>query len=57
MGGRSLWQGPSSLKALYKLLLEPMEEDLPEGYPCELVLVLEGDLYLVPFSMLRGSVG
>ena len=57
IGGRSLWQGPSSLKAIYKLLLEPMEEDLPEGYPCELVLVLEGDLYLVPFSMLRGSVG
>ena len=55
--GRALWQGPSSLRALYKLLLEPMEEDLPEGYPCELVLVLEGDLYLVPFSMLRGSVG
>ena len=45
--GRALWQGPSSLRALYKLLLEPMEEDLPEGYPCELVLVLEGDLYLV----------
>ena len=55
--GRALWQGPSSLRSLYKLLLEPMEEDLPEGYPCELVLVLEGDLYLVPFSMLRGSVG
>ena len=55
--GRALWQGPSSLRALYKLLLEPMEEDLPEGFPCELVLVLEGDLYLVPFSMLRGSVG
>ena len=55
--GRSLWQGPSSLRALYKLLLEPMEEDLPEGFPCELVLVLEGDLYLVPFSMLRGSAG
>jgi hypothetical protein len=57
IAGRALWQGPSSLRALYKLLLEPMEEDLPEGYPCELVLVLEGDLYLVPFSMLRGSVG
>ena len=48
-----LWQGPSSLKALYKLLLEPMEDDLPEGYPCELVLVLEGDLLLVPFAMLK----
>ena len=51
-----LWQGPSSLKALYELLLEPMEDDLPEGYPCELVLVLEGDLYLVPFPMLRGTM-
>ena len=49
-----LWQGPSCLKKLYQLLLEPMEDELPEGYPCELMLVLEGDLYLVPFAMLKG---
>jgi hypothetical protein len=35
------------------MLIEPLEDDLPEGG--ELVLVLDGDLYLVPFSMLRGS--
>ena len=51
-----LWQGPSSLKALYEILLKPMEDDLPEGFPCELVLVLEGDLLLVPFAMLKGTL-
>ena len=50
---RHHWQGPSCLKKLYQLLLEPMEDDLPEGYPLELMLVLEGDLYLVPFAMLK----
>ena len=48
------WQGHSSLKDLYKLLIEPVEDELPES-PCELMLVLEGDLYLVPFSVLRGA--
>ncbi|TRY69941.1 hypothetical protein TCAL_01247 [Tigriopus californicus] len=48
------WQGPSCLKKLYKVLIEPMEDELPENYPCELMLVLEGDLYLVPFAMLKG---
>ena len=52
-GGGQLWQGPSAIKQLYQLLIEPLEDDLPEGG--ELMLVLEGDLYLVPFSMLRGS--
>ena len=48
------WQGHSSLKDLYQLLIEPVEDDLPEG-PSELRLVLEGDLYLVPFSVLKGT--
>ena len=48
------WQGHSSLKNLYTLLIEPLEDELPEG-PSELMLVLDGDLYLVPFSVLRGS--
>lgn len=51
---RSHWQGPTGMKKLYKLLIEPLEDDMPEGFPCELVLVLEGDLYLVPFAMLKG---
>ncbi len=52
---RSGWQGHSSMRNLYQLLIEPMEDDLPEGCPCELILVLEGDLYLVPFPVLKGS--
>jgi len=52
---RSGWQGPSSLKNLYQLLIEPMEDDLPDGYPSELMLVLEGDLYLIPFPVLKGT--
>jgi len=49
--GNHLWQGPAGLKQLYQLLIEPLEDDLPEGG--ELMLVLEDDLYLVPFSMLK----
>jgi CHAT domain-containing protein len=49
----ALWQGPSALKQLYRLLLEPLEDDLPEGG--ELMLVLEDDLYLVPFAVLKGG--
>ena len=48
------WQGHSSLRNLYQLLIEPMEDDLPEA-PTELRLVLDGDLYLVPFPVLKGS--
>ena len=51
---RSGWQGHSSLRNLYQLLIEPLEDDLPEA-PTELMLVLEGDLYLVPFPVLKGS--
>ncbi len=50
---RHNWMGPQAMRKLYELLLEPMEDDLPEGYPCELTLVLEGDLYLVPWAMLK----
>ena len=41
------------MKKLYRLLLEPLEDDLPEGYPGEIMLVLDADLYLVPFAMLK----
>ena len=41
------------MKQLYQMLIDPLEDDLPEGG--ELVLVLDGDLYLVPFPMLRGG--
>ena len=47
------WSGHSSFRDLYQLLIQPMEDELPEG-PSELLLVLDGDLYLVPFSVLRG---
>ena len=32
-----------------------MEDDLPDGFPSELMLVLEGDLYLIPFPVLKGT--
>ncbi len=47
------WQGPLAARRLYELLLEPLEDDLPEGYPCELMIVPDGELYLVPWAMLR----
>ncbi|KAK8404512.1 hypothetical protein O3P69_007629 [Scylla paramamosain] len=50
------WQGPSCLRSLYELLIAPMEDHLPEaGVSRELMLVLEGDLYLVPFPVLKGT--
>ncbi|XP_057675661.1 tetratricopeptide repeat protein 28 isoform X1 [Corythoichthys intestinalis] len=58
----SLWSGTktSPLQALYDLLIAPMETALlhgggPVGRRRQLVLVLEGDLYLVPFALLKGS--
>ncbi|XP_061656176.1 tetratricopeptide repeat protein 28 isoform X1 [Phyllopteryx taeniolatus] len=50
----------SPLSALYDLLIAPMEAALlhssgPAGQQRQLVLVLEGDLYLVPFASLKGS--
>ena len=53
--------GKPPLSALYDLLIAPMEEALPttngSGGYTELVLVLQGDLYLVPFSVLKGTQG
>ena len=42
----SLWQGPSAIKALYSLLLEPMEDEFPEE-GSEIMLVLESNLFMV----------
>ncbi|XP_061657378.1 tetratricopeptide repeat protein 28 isoform X3 [Syngnathoides biaculeatus] len=52
--------GRSPLGALYDLLIAPMEAALlhgsgPSSLRRQLVLVLEGDLYLVPFALLKGS--
>ncbi|XP_050299963.1 tetratricopeptide repeat protein 28 isoform X2 [Anthonomus grandis grandis] len=59
---RQTWKGPSCLHALYTLLLQPFEDYLPSksnskngSNKRELILVLEGDLYLVPFPVLRSS--
>lgn len=54
---RSSWQGPSSLRSLYQMLIAPFEEELSVlDKTCfkELILVLETDLLLVPFPILRG---
>nr|XP_022903703.1 tetratricopeptide repeat protein 28 [Onthophagus taurus] len=56
---RKTWKGPSCLHALYTLLIQPFEEFLPAKKDTktkkELILVLENDLYLVPFPVLRSS--
>lgn len=53
------WKGPTCLHALYTLLLQPFEECFNQnkitGTKRELILVLEGDLYLVPFPLLRSE--
>ncbi|XP_074042834.1 tetratricopeptide repeat protein 28 [Leptinotarsa decemlineata] len=61
IGRRQTWKGPSCLHSLYTLLIQPFEEHLPnkissfkEG-PRELILVLESDLFLVPFPVLRSA--
>ncbi|XP_063042348.1 tetratricopeptide repeat protein 28-like isoform X2 [Engraulis encrasicolus] len=48
------------LRTLYDLLIAPMEGGLmhssgPVGRHRQLVLVLEGELYLIPFALLKGS--
>ncbi|CAG0884238.1 unnamed protein product [Darwinula stevensoni] len=49
------WQGPSCLLALYELLVAPMDQFLPPpSQPRELMLVLDGDLHLVPWPVLKG---
>ncbi|XP_056434200.1 tetratricopeptide repeat protein 28 isoform X2 [Gadus chalcogrammus] len=50
----------SPLRALYDLLIGPMEMGLMSsassvGRHRELVLVLEGELFLIPFALLKGS--
>ncbi|CAL8082559.1 unnamed protein product [Orchesella dallaii] len=53
---RSSWQGPSCLRSLYQMLIAPFEEELSVlDKTCfkELILVLETDLLLVPFPLLR----
>ncbi|XP_072310398.1 tetratricopeptide repeat protein 28 isoform X3 [Eucyclogobius newberryi] len=52
--------GKPPLRALYDLLIAPMEVGLmhnsgPVGRHRQLVLVLEGELYLIPFALLKGS--
>uniref|UniRef100_A0A8W7PRL9 CHAT domain-containing protein n=1 Tax=Anopheles coluzzii TaxID=1518534 RepID=A0A8W7PRL9_ANOCL len=55
------WQGPSCLHVLYNLLLAPFEDLLPDISTTarigrrELILVLEKELYLVPFAILRSG--
>ncbi|XP_038059713.1 tetratricopeptide repeat protein 28-like isoform X2 [Patiria miniata] len=54
------WSGRPPLRVLYDLLIAPMEDVLPQpngpNTPAtDLVLVLEGDLYLVPFPVLKGT--
>ncbi|MGH0160220.1 UNVERIFIED_CONTAM: hypothetical protein FKN15_039114 [Acipenser sinensis] len=48
------------LRALYDLLIAPMEGGLmhssgPVGRHRQLILVLEGELHLIPFALLKGS--
>ncbi|XP_052334756.1 tetratricopeptide repeat protein 28-like isoform X2 [Oncorhynchus keta] len=64
-GCSSLPRRPSNLnkpplRALYDLLIAPMEGGLmhssgPVGRHRQLILVLEGELYLIPFALLKGS--
>lgn len=55
------WQGPSCLHVLYNLLLAPFEDLLPDCGSSgqsglrDVILVLENDLYLVPFALLRSA--
>ncbi|XP_077995250.1 tetratricopeptide repeat protein 28-like [Glandiceps talaboti] len=60
MARRRSGNGKPPLKTLYELLIQPMEDVLPKANgpttpPRELVLVLQGDLYLVPFAVLKSS--
>ena len=49
----------SAISALYQLLIDPFEEIMKEkseecgSSASDLILVLQGDLYLIPFSVLR----
>lgn len=56
-----VWQGPSCLHTLFNILLAPFDDLLPTGGAVsrqgrkELILVLDNELYLVPFAILRSS--
>ncbi|XP_053375846.1 tetratricopeptide repeat protein 28-like isoform X2 [Mercenaria mercenaria] len=56
---RSKFGNKSAVSALYQLLIEPFEESMKEitedagSSPSDLILVLQGDLFLIPFSVLR----
>ncbi|XP_015232317.1 PREDICTED: tetratricopeptide repeat protein 28-like isoform X2 [Cyprinodon variegatus] len=57
---RPIHAGKPPLRALYDLLIAPMEGGLmhssgPVGRNRQLVVVLEGELYLIPFALLKGS--
>ncbi|KAH8041936.1 hypothetical protein HPB51_019677 [Rhipicephalus microplus] len=52
---RPHWPGPPSLHALYELLIGHAEEELSRFAGRDLLIVPDGDLYLVPFAMLRGN--
>ncbi|CAL8318306.1 unnamed protein product [Lota lota] len=58
--GRGVAVNRPPLRALYDLLIGPMEVGLMSsgsslGRHRELVLVLEGELFLIPFALLKGS--
>lgn len=52
------WHGPSSLYNLYKIFLEPFDDLIPTAAAIsktgkkDLILVLDSDLYLLPFQIL-----
>ncbi|XP_013103199.2 tetratricopeptide repeat protein 28 [Stomoxys calcitrans] len=56
-----VWQGPSCLHTLFNILMAPFDDLLPTGGAVsrqgrkELILVLDNELYLVPFAILRSS--
>ncbi|CAB3376550.1 Hypothetical predicted protein [Cloeon dipterum] len=52
---RAPWQGPACISALYHLLIAPFDEVLTQNGSRELLLVLDGDLILVPFPVLRSA--
>ncbi|WAR03805.1 TTC28-like protein [Mya arenaria] len=56
---RNKFGSKSAISALYQLLIEPFEEAIKEkqeemgSSSSDLIFVLQGDLYLIPFSVLR----
>lgn len=55
-GVNRIWQNSSSLIALYEILIGPFQDQLDEESSLsQLLLVLDGDLFLVPWSMLRNE--